>query len=188
MFSLCYLPTAGRLTITIIKARNLKAMDITGASGKNLFNAQCGLVSHFPSKPQNSSIVNYQNVIWKEAFLHCKLLRLLRNFWEINNVYSGLTNSLKQSPLYKRTTLLLLKQPWFKTGWGGEVDFILETGSYNRLLLWHRGKLTLDSLQETPNQFCCCWHMDKTVIPNSFQQQFQNWLMKTRKTKLNKSS
>lgn len=34
MFSLCYLPTAGRLTITMIKARNLKAMDITGASGK----------------------------------------------------------------------------------------------------------------------------------------------------------
>ncbi|XP_040024771.1 synaptotagmin-9-like isoform X2 [Gasterosteus aculeatus] len=32
MFSLCYLPTAGRLTITLIKARNLKAMDITGAS------------------------------------------------------------------------------------------------------------------------------------------------------------
>lgn len=34
MFSLCYLPTAGRLTITMIKARNLKAMDITGASGE----------------------------------------------------------------------------------------------------------------------------------------------------------
>lgn len=32
MLSLCYLPTAGRLTITMIKARNLKAMDITGAS------------------------------------------------------------------------------------------------------------------------------------------------------------
>ncbi|CAL8380203.1 synaptotagmin-9 [Gadus morhua] len=32
MCSLCYLPTAGRLTITMIKARNLKAMDITGAS------------------------------------------------------------------------------------------------------------------------------------------------------------
>ncbi|XP_078715415.1 synaptotagmin-9-like isoform X1 [Lampetra fluviatilis] len=32
MFSLCYLPTAGRLTLTVIKARNLKAMDITGAS------------------------------------------------------------------------------------------------------------------------------------------------------------
>ncbi|XP_014665048.1 PREDICTED: synaptotagmin-6-like [Priapulus caudatus] len=32
MFSLCYLPTAGRLTVTIIKARNLKAMDITGSS------------------------------------------------------------------------------------------------------------------------------------------------------------
>ncbi|TRY55729.1 hypothetical protein DNTS_010296 [Danionella cerebrum] len=35
MFSLCYLPTAGRLTITMIKARNLKAMDITGASGSS---------------------------------------------------------------------------------------------------------------------------------------------------------
>ncbi|ESP01100.1 synaptotagmin 9, partial [Lottia gigantea] len=30
MISLCYLPTAGRLTLTIVKARNLKAMDITG--------------------------------------------------------------------------------------------------------------------------------------------------------------
>uniref|UniRef100_A0A9L0SVR6 Synaptotagmin 6 n=1 Tax=Equus caballus TaxID=9796 RepID=A0A9L0SVR6_HORSE len=34
MFSLCYLPTAGRLTLTVIKCRNLKAMDITGYSGK----------------------------------------------------------------------------------------------------------------------------------------------------------
>lgn len=32
-FSLCYLPTAGRLTVTIIKASNLKAMDLTGFSG-----------------------------------------------------------------------------------------------------------------------------------------------------------
>eukprot|EP00057_Strongylocentrotus_purpuratus_P009722 XP_011664196.1 PREDICTED: synaptotagmin-6 [Strongylocentrotus purpuratus] len=32
MFSLNYLPTACRLTLTVIKARNLKAMDITGAS------------------------------------------------------------------------------------------------------------------------------------------------------------
>lgn len=35
MLSLCYLPTAGRLTITIIKGRSLKAMDITGKSGRN---------------------------------------------------------------------------------------------------------------------------------------------------------
>jgi hypothetical protein len=34
MLSLCYLPTAGRLTITIIKGRNFKAMDITGSSGE----------------------------------------------------------------------------------------------------------------------------------------------------------
>ncbi|KAK9753451.1 C2 domain [Popillia japonica] len=32
MLSLCYLPTAGRLTVTVIKGRNLKAMDITGKS------------------------------------------------------------------------------------------------------------------------------------------------------------
>ena len=34
MFSLCYLPTAGRMTLTVIKCRNLKAMDITGSSGE----------------------------------------------------------------------------------------------------------------------------------------------------------
>ncbi|RXN32989.1 synaptotagmin-10 isoform X1 [Labeo rohita] len=32
MYSLCYLPTAGRMTLTVIKCRNLKAMDITGYS------------------------------------------------------------------------------------------------------------------------------------------------------------
>jgi hypothetical protein len=34
MLSLCYLPTAGRLTMTVIKGRNFKAMDITGSSGE----------------------------------------------------------------------------------------------------------------------------------------------------------
>lgn len=58
MFSLCYLPTAGRLTITIIKARNLKAMDITGASGRNEFKAQCGFLSCFPPETQNSILSN----------------------------------------------------------------------------------------------------------------------------------
>jgi hypothetical protein len=36
MITLCYLPTAGRLTLTVVKARNLKAMDITGSSGINI--------------------------------------------------------------------------------------------------------------------------------------------------------
>lgn len=36
MYSLCYLPTAGRMTLTVIKCRNLKAMDITGSSGKGV--------------------------------------------------------------------------------------------------------------------------------------------------------
>ncbi|KAL8599128.1 hypothetical protein ACOMHN_007844 [Nucella lapillus] len=32
MLSLCYLPTAGRLTLTVLKARGLKAMDIMGSA------------------------------------------------------------------------------------------------------------------------------------------------------------
>lgn len=37
MLSLCYLPTAGRLTLTVVKARGLKAMDITGSAGMSYF-------------------------------------------------------------------------------------------------------------------------------------------------------
>lgn len=43
MYSLCYLPTAGRMTLTVIKCRNLKAMDITGSSGNQT--AGCFLLS-----------------------------------------------------------------------------------------------------------------------------------------------
>ena len=35
--TLCYLPAAGRLTVTIVKALNLKAMDINGKSGLFVF-------------------------------------------------------------------------------------------------------------------------------------------------------
>ena len=34
LFSISYLPTAERLTIVIMKARNLKTMDISGSAGK----------------------------------------------------------------------------------------------------------------------------------------------------------
>ncbi|XP_018620955.2 synaptotagmin-9-like isoform X2 [Scleropages formosus] len=57
MFSLCYLPTAGRLTITIIKARNLKAMDITGASGRRL------------KKRKTSTKRNTLNPVYNEAIV-----------------------------------------------------------------------------------------------------------------------
>ncbi|MEQ2175151.1 Synaptotagmin-C, partial [Goodea atripinnis] len=40
-FSLCYLPTAGRLTATVIKATNLKAMDLTGFSGEQITSSGC---------------------------------------------------------------------------------------------------------------------------------------------------
>ena len=32
--TLCYLPAAGRLTVTVDKAINLKSMDLNGKSGK----------------------------------------------------------------------------------------------------------------------------------------------------------
>ena len=57
MFSLCYLPTAGRLTITIIKARNLKAMDITGASGGTISNADFLLRSYVAPYEASSRVI-----------------------------------------------------------------------------------------------------------------------------------
>lgn len=69
MFSLCYLPTAGRLTITIIKARNLKAMDITGASGRNELNGHCGFLSRFPPETQNSALSNPRTIFEKRVLI-----------------------------------------------------------------------------------------------------------------------
>lgn len=140
MFSLCYLPTAGRLTITIIKARNLKAMDITGASGRNLFNGQGGFLSHIPAESQNSSTVNCccfflkrgsytasSWVTWVQKFLRSKQYIL---------AHSVLTNSLKYYSLKKRATLLFLKPLWFKTGLAGQTMFLtLGTGLYRRLFV-----------------------------------------------------
>lgn len=51
MLSLCYLPTAGRLTLTVIKMRNLRAMDITGSSGE-ADNPSCP--SHSPTTAPDS--------------------------------------------------------------------------------------------------------------------------------------
>lgn len=62
MFSLCYLPTAGRLTITVIKARNLKAMDITGASGST------SILYH--STQSNERITSCHTLTLKLKMLH----------------------------------------------------------------------------------------------------------------------
>lgn len=35
-FSLRYVPTAGKLTVVILEAKNLKSMDVGGASGEML--------------------------------------------------------------------------------------------------------------------------------------------------------
>ena len=37
LVSLCYQPAANRLTVVILKARNLPKMDITGLSGNTFF-------------------------------------------------------------------------------------------------------------------------------------------------------
>lgn len=36
-FSLRYVPTAGKLTVVILEAKNLKKMDVGGLSGKKIF-------------------------------------------------------------------------------------------------------------------------------------------------------
>ena len=54
-FSLCYLPTAGRLTATVIKATNLKAMDLTGFSGKGLTHTQTH-THHAAARPPASGL------------------------------------------------------------------------------------------------------------------------------------
>ncbi|UYV67688.1 SYT9 [Cordylochernes scorpioides] len=49
LLSLCYLPTAGRLTVTVVKARSLKAMDITGSSDNlvEINQAACGVTDPY---------------------------------------------------------------------------------------------------------------------------------------------
>lgn len=64
MFSLCYLPTAGRLTITMIKARNLKAMDITGASGG------CWLTMF----PLRGCVLRYSHKVFNRFIIVCQYL------------------------------------------------------------------------------------------------------------------
>lgn len=68
MFSLCYLPTAGRLTLTVIKCRNLKAMDITGYSGGCLVAGEDPLAPTFPPLPSvylSRRWVNHHINTWK---------------------------------------------------------------------------------------------------------------------------
>lgn len=52
--TLCYLPAAGRLTVTIVKAFNLKSMDINGKSGKNNLN----FAINFKMKIKNHKLMN----------------------------------------------------------------------------------------------------------------------------------
>ncbi|XP_043922270.1 synaptotagmin-1-like [Protopterus annectens] len=44
-FSLRYVPTAGKLTVVILEAKNLKKMDVGGLSGKGLSTSQKGAIS-----------------------------------------------------------------------------------------------------------------------------------------------
>lgn len=41
-FSLRYVPTANKLTVVILEAKNLKPMDIGGSSGQDSFNYYVG--------------------------------------------------------------------------------------------------------------------------------------------------
>jgi hypothetical protein len=65
-FSLRYVPTAGKLTVVILEAKNLKKMDVGGLSGKNT----------------TKTIVSYTHVVFANHYmayniisLHCRSVR-----------------------------------------------------------------------------------------------------------------
>lgn len=122
MFSLCYLPTAGRLTITIIKARNLKAMDITGASGMNEFKAQCGFLSHFPPKTQNSTLSNPRMIFERRVIVWALELLEYRSLWELKNIFWFAQFKISCS-LKKTARLLFPMSLWFGVERGGQNAF-----------------------------------------------------------------
>lgn len=76
-FSLCYLPTAGRLTATIIKANNLKAMDLTGFSGKgnthqaSAASSKLWLESHLEEKCDKKQLWDWPTVAAAAAAARC---------------------------------------------------------------------------------------------------------------------
>lgn len=108
MFSLCYLPTAGRLTLTVIKCRNLKAMDITGYSGVLcVFVAACGCASLTAATAQNEwspfeyQIVSEQTV---EGYLYSCALCLFQQLLIFNtcNIKTLSANSCRRSVYFNR--------------------------------------------------------------------------------------
>lgn len=86
MYSLCYLPTAGRMTLTVIKCRNLKAMDITGASG------ECRWGSH----TSWWSVLNHQFFIfWRKD--ESRHRRCVFKVWTITEEFASLDPYVKVS-------------------------------------------------------------------------------------------
>ncbi|KAK2499291.1 hypothetical protein MC885_018318 [Smutsia gigantea] len=79
MFSLCYLPTAGRLTLTVIKCRNLKAMDITGYSALTPSRPKAPLESTHPNAcPSTEAAITHWNMRKRYRSL-CLSLRVGHN-------------------------------------------------------------------------------------------------------------
>lgn len=83
MFSLCYLPTAGRLTLTVIKCRNLKAMDITGYSGTSPTQGACPRppgslnVRIWREKGKELSVFTEKQPLWRDTpWVHIPVLPL----------------------------------------------------------------------------------------------------------------
>ena len=60
--TLCYLPAAGRLTVTVVKAINLKSMDINGKSDPYV------KISGIGQAVKTNVINNNLNPIWNETF------------------------------------------------------------------------------------------------------------------------
>ena len=70
LLSLCYLPAVERLTVTVIKARNLKPMDISGTSGtlRIHYEFQIHILVHV-----SSSVSLYVLASYEYSCLVCRL-------------------------------------------------------------------------------------------------------------------
>lgn len=84
LVSLCYNPTANTITVSIIKARNLKAMDIGGTSGTNAPSSHVFYTFSYrvaPSKQKGSAqvifmaaLIMIRGVLWRRgAFLSLQI-------------------------------------------------------------------------------------------------------------------
>jgi len=93
LLSLCYQPTDNTITITIIKARNLKAKDINGLSGEQRGIKSCiGYAGVAPPGDYTIPFMLRRRPIYRHTGGHCMLRRMAENtvcIFRLNEKYDS---------------------------------------------------------------------------------------------------